>query len=101
MGVFWFGSVVFGVVMAVVLLLCGLSANGQQTLSVVPAMFVFGDSLGDVGNNNHLPFSILKANFPHNGIDYPGRKPTGRFSNGKNTVDFIGMNELMNELIIN
>lgn len=52
-------------------------------------MFVFGDSLGDVGNNNHLPFSILKANFPHNGIDYPGRKPTGRFSNGKNTVDFI------------
>ncbi|MQM13990.1 hypothetical protein Taro_046916 [Colocasia esculenta] len=61
-------------------------SDGQ---SVVPAMYVFGDSLADVGNNNYLPLSLLKANFPHNGVDYPGHKATGRFSNGKNAVDFL------------
>lgn len=57
---------------------------------MVPAMFVFGDSLVDVGNNNHLPASVAKADFPHNGIDFPNKKPTGRFSNGKNAADFLG-----------
>ncbi|RCV42016.1 hypothetical protein SETIT_9G181100v2 [Setaria italica] len=58
------------------------------TAAPVPAIYVFGDSLADVGNNNHLP-TLLRADFPHNGIDYPGRKATGRFSNGKNSVDFL------------
>ncbi|XP_022753924.1 GDSL esterase/lipase At5g55050-like [Durio zibethinus] len=56
---------------------------------MVPAVFVFGDSLVDVGNNNHLAVSVAKANFPHNGIDFPTKKPTGRFCNGKNAADFI------------
>ncbi|EEF32464.1 zinc finger protein, putative [Ricinus communis] len=56
---------------------------------MVPAVFVFGDSLVDVGNNNHLPVSIAKANFPHNGVDFPNKKATGRFSNGKNAADFL------------
>ncbi|KAK1303290.1 GDSL esterase/lipase [Acorus calamus] len=63
-----------------------VSSSYAQT---VPALFMFGDSLVDVGNNNYLPLSLLKANFPHNGVDYPGRKPTGRFSNGRNAADFI------------
>ncbi|CAN4102694.1 unnamed protein product [Withania somnifera] len=49
---------------------------------------MFGDSLIDVGNNNYYP-TIIKANYPYNGLDYPGRKPTGRFCNGKNTADFL------------
>ncbi|KAK3146822.1 hypothetical protein QOZ80_3BG0272720 [Eleusine coracana subsp. coracana] len=57
----------------------------------VPAVYVLGDSLADVGNNNHL-LTLLKADFPHNGIDYPGKKPTGRFSNGKNFPDFLAEN---------
>ncbi|XP_054796252.1 GDSL esterase/lipase At5g55050 [Prosopis cineraria] len=53
------------------------------------ALYVFGDSLVDVGNNNYLKLSIVKANhFPY-GIDFPSKKPTGRFSNGKNAADFI------------
>ncbi|KAK1584035.1 hypothetical protein Q3G72_029276 [Acer saccharum] len=56
---------------------------------MVPAMFVFGDSVVDVGNNNYLPLSVRKANFPHNGIDFSTKKPTGRFSNGKNAADFL------------
>lgn len=57
----------------------------------VPAIYVFGDSLADVGNNNHLELSFLKADFPHNGVDYPGAQATGRYSNGKNYVDFLGI----------
>lgn len=37
-----------------------------------PALFVYGDSLVDVGNNNYLPDPAPKANFPFHGIDYPG-----------------------------
>ncbi|KAL3508471.1 hypothetical protein ACH5RR_027872 [Cinchona calisaya] len=55
----------------------------------VPAVYVFGDSLVDVGNNNYIDGSLLKANYPFNGIDYPGGKSTGRFSNGKNAADFL------------
>jgi hypothetical protein len=56
----------------------------------VEALYVLGDSQADVGNNNYLPASLLKANYPHNGVDYPGGKPTGRFSNGYNFVDLLG-----------
>ncbi|KAH9621883.1 hypothetical protein KSS87_014826 [Heliosperma pusillum] len=64
------------------------SLNNAEA-QLVPALFMFGDSLADVGNNNHLPLSIEKADFPHNGIDFPFHKPTGRFSNGKNAADFL------------
>lgn len=56
----------------------------------VPAVYIFGDSTADVGNNNYLAGSNAKANFPHNGIDFPNSRPTGRFSNGYNGVDFLG-----------
>ncbi|EPS67263.1 hypothetical protein M569_07514, partial [Genlisea aurea] len=55
----------------------------------VQALYIFGDSLVDVGNNNYLPMSILRGDYPFNGIDFPGKKPTGRFSNGKNAADFV------------
>ncbi|CAN6215576.1 unnamed protein product [Urochloa humidicola] len=55
-----------------------------------PAMYVFGDSILDVGNNNYLPGSdVPRANMPYYGIDFPGMIPTGRFSNGYNTADYI------------
>ncbi|CAN1339810.1 GDSL esterase/lipase At5g55050 [Linum perenne] len=61
------------------------AADGQP----VPAVYVFGDSLVDVGNNNYLRVSLAKADFPHNGIDFPNKKPTGRFCNGKNAADWL------------
>ena len=57
---------------------------------MVPAMFVFGDSIVDVGNNNYLQLSFAKANLPHYGIDFPTKKPTGRYTNGMNPADFLG-----------
>jgi len=64
---------------------------GFSMAQMVPAVYVFGDSLVDVGNNNYLSLSIAKANHRHYGIDFLNHKPTGRFSNGKNAADFIGM----------
>lgn len=55
---------------------------------IVPALFVFGDSLIDNGNNNNIP-SFAKANYFPYGIDFNGG-PTGRFCNGLTMVDGIG-----------
>lgn len=55
----------------------------------VPCYFIFGDSLMDNGNNNHL-VTTAKANYVPYGIDFPDG-PTGRFSNGRNIVDVVGL----------
>lgn len=56
---------------------------------IAPCYFIFGDSLVDNGNNNNIN-SLAKANYLPYGIDFPGG-PSGRFSNGKTTVDVISM----------
>ncbi|CAI0475452.1 unnamed protein product [Linum tenue] len=53
----------------------------------VPCCFIFGDSLVDNGNNNHI-LSLARADYPPYGIDFPAG-PSGRFSNGKTTADVI------------
>jgi phospholipase/lecithinase/hemolysin len=71
----------------VLVLLCfGFSVVKAQAQAQVPCFFVFGDSLVDNGNNNGL-ISIARSNYFPYGIDFGG--PTGRFSNGKTTVDVI------------
>ncbi|KAF1893787.1 hypothetical protein Lal_00002317 [Lupinus albus] len=68
--------------------LISFSANDVVGESLFPAMFVFGDSLVDAGNNNYLN-SLAKANFEPYGIDF-SEGPTGRFSNGKTPIDILG-----------
>lgn len=64
-----------------------LAIYGQQ----VPALFIFGDSSVDVGNNNNLFSTIARANFLPYGRDFNNHMPTGRFCNGKLTTDFLGI----------
>nr|GEZ11240.1 GDSL esterase/lipase At5g42170-like [Tanacetum cinerariifolium] len=54
----------------------------------VSAVFAFGDSYIDQGNNNYI-VTLGKSNFPPYGKDFVGGKPTGRFSNGKTLADFF------------
>ncbi|RVW83641.1 GDSL esterase/lipase [Vitis vinifera] len=69
------------------LLLLSLQFSTQVARSQrVPAIFCFGDSLIDDGNNNFLD-SIAKSNYYPYGIDFRG--PTGRFCNGKTIVDLL------------
>lgn len=57
--------------------------------AALPVTYVFGDSLTEVGNNNYMQYSLAKSNYPWYGIDYVGRKATGRFTNGKTIGDII------------
>jgi len=80
---------VFRPALVFLLLLTGLAL---QAVEAHPnAIYVFGDSTVDVGNNNYLNNSTAKANFYYYGIDFPNSTPTGRFSNGLNTADQLGM----------
>ncbi|KAL0365718.1 UNVERIFIED_CONTAM: GDSL esterase/lipase [Sesamum angustifolium] len=54
-----------------------------------PTIFILGDSTADVGTNTYLPGSKVRANFSQYGIDFPHSRPTGRFSNGFNSADFV------------
>ncbi|CAF2251549.1 hypothetical protein BRARA_H01938 [Brassica rapa] len=70
---------------SVLVLYLGLGFNVKAEPQV-PCYFIFGDSLVDNGNNNGLS-SLARADYYPYGIDLGG--PTGRFSNGKTTVDEI------------
>jgi hypothetical protein len=62
--------------------------NCAHAAPQVPCFFIFGDSLADSGNNNHL-VTTAKANYRPYGIDFLNGT-TGRFTNGRTTVDIIG-----------
>ncbi|KAG0520542.1 hypothetical protein BDA96_08G083200 [Sorghum bicolor] len=64
---------------------CSLGSSEVQRRSVVPSIYVFGDSLVDVGNNNFLPPPAPRALSPY-GID---SSLTGRFTNGYNLADLV------------
>lgn len=70
-------------VLALFLLLAGCGSEAQP---LVPALFTFGDSSVDVGNNDYL-HTIIKANFPPYGRDFANHVATGRFCNGKLATD--------------
>lgn len=54
----------------------------------VSAVFVFGDSTSDPGNNNYIK-TAFRGNFKPYGRDFPDQIPTGRFTNGLLASDFI------------
>nr|QGP73757.1 GDSL esterase/lipase [Sedum alfredii] len=54
----------------------------------VPAVFVFGDSTVDPGNNNFIG-TTFRSDFPPYGQDLPDHMPTGRFSDGRLVTDFV------------
>uniref|UniRef100_A0A0D9WQG8 SGNH hydrolase-type esterase domain-containing protein n=1 Tax=Leersia perrieri TaxID=77586 RepID=A0A0D9WQG8_9ORYZ len=70
-------------------------ANPARNIS---AIFIFGDSTVDPGNNNNR-LTLSKANFPPYGQDFPGGLATGRFSNGKAMGDMIASRLGVKELI--
>ncbi|KAF2310854.1 hypothetical protein GH714_017655 [Hevea brasiliensis] len=54
----------------------------------VPAIFTFGDSIVDAGNNHFNKNCSVQADFPPYGSTF-FHHPTGRFTNGRTVVDFI------------
>lgn len=75
-------------IMIILVLLVISFATNNIIVAEGRALFVFGDSLVDNGNNNYLATSA-RADSPPYGIDFPTHRPTGRFSNGLNIPDII------------
>lgn len=84
----WLGSSGVVLIMMILVVQCSTSIGSVSAAAQVPAMFIFGDSLIDVGNNNYLS-SLAKSNYYPYGCDFRAG-PTGRFSNGRTVVDMLG-----------
>jgi len=74
----------------VLVVLCSLPVLPLQACAtkkpLVPAMFVFGDSLVDDGNND----ALARADYYPYGVDFPPLgAATGRFCNGKTVADAL------------
>ncbi|KQK01993.1 GDSL esterase/lipase At5g55050 [Brachypodium distachyon] len=68
------------------LLVSAVAREREEVPPLVPAVYVFGDSTMDIGNNRYLE-NAEPLQFPY-GIDLPG-VPTGRASNGYVMSDSI------------
>ena len=76
------------------LLLCHHAATASTTTAAtftrrITALYVFGDSTVDPGNNNYLPTALFRANHKPYGLNFPGGVPSGRFSDGRLVPDYI------------
>lgn len=69
--------------------ICCFDNHNHHVQNKVKALFVFGDSMYDPGNNNYLNNPLAyQANFKPYGESY-FKHPTGRFSDGRLIPDFI------------
>ncbi|CAN6456878.1 unnamed protein product [Victoria cruziana] len=75
---------------AVLFLFCVIVSSLAQAFaaSTVPALFVFGDSIVDSGNNVFVRNSTAVADFPPYGVDFFAA--TGRFTNARILTDVLG-----------
>uniref|UniRef100_A0A1D1YI19 GDSL esterase/lipase At1g06990 n=1 Tax=Anthurium amnicola TaxID=1678845 RepID=A0A1D1YI19_9ARAE len=64
------------------------SAPTAAAVLNISAVFAFGDSTLDPGNNNAIP-TLVRANHPPYGCDFPGQVATGRFSDGQLITDYL------------
>ncbi|XP_042755674.1 GDSL esterase/lipase At5g33370-like [Lactuca sativa] len=64
-------------------------ATKDAASATVGPIFIFGDSIVDVGTNNYLKNCTAQVNHPYYGVDYPHSIATGRFSNGLNPADCV------------
>ncbi|KAF4353388.1 hypothetical protein F8388_016346 [Cannabis sativa] len=77
--------ILLGMLFTLVLFCLTISTTASPS---IPAVFAFGDSTVDPGNNNGLT-TIFRGNHAPYGRDFPGSIPSGRFSNGKLSTDYL------------
>ena len=65
------------------------TAPSSSPVPLAPALFVIGDSSVDCGTNNFLGTFARADHLPY-GKDFDTHQPTGRFSNGRIPVDYLG-----------
>ncbi|EPS60516.1 hypothetical protein M569_14287, partial [Genlisea aurea] len=63
-------------------------AGKQGGAALFPAIFVFGDSTVDPGNNDYIA-TLFRGDHPPYGQNFPGKAATGRCSDGKLIPDIL------------
>lgn len=85
-------------ILSLLFFLSTLTLSSANASNKVSAVFAFGDSTIDSGNNNRLNTLFRCDHIPY-GRDFPTHVPTGRFSNGKISTDYLtqilGIKELL------
>ncbi|BAF19235.1 GDSL esterase/lipase At5g37690 [Oryza sativa Japonica Group] len=76
-------------VLVVAMVISGGGGVAAAVTSKKPVIYIFGDSMSDVGNNNYLILSLAKSDYPWYGVDYETGFPTGRFTNGRTIGDIM------------
>ncbi|EOX99898.1 GDSL-motif lipase/hydrolase 6 [Theobroma cacao] len=71
-------------ILVVILIFSSTLASSRN----VPAIFIFGDSIFDAGNNHFNKNCSVQADFSPYGSTF-FHQPTGRFTNGRTVADFI------------
>ncbi|RZC78087.1 hypothetical protein C5167_002314 [Papaver somniferum] len=64
------------------------SFSGSAPQNRIPAVYAFGDSTLDSGNNDYITTLFTGDHLPY-GRDFPGHAASGRFTNGRLTGDFL------------
>jgi hypothetical protein len=83
-------SIFFNVFLIIALVFQTHASKIDYRSNKYKALFIFGDSFLDAGNNNYINTTSLdQANFLPYGETY-FKFPTGRFSDGRLISDFIG-----------
>ncbi|XP_071685605.1 GDSL esterase/lipase At2g30220-like [Rutidosis leptorrhynchoides] len=77
----------FTIFIFILLLKVSISVSTKNLTNLFTSVIVFGDSTADSGNNNYISTPFKADHLPY-GRDFPGKIPTGRFSNGKLVPDF-------------
>ena len=67
---------------------CTKCSDDTKVLRNNSALFIFGDSAFDAGNNNYINTSFQADYFPYGETFF--KYPTGRFCDGRLVPDFIG-----------
>ncbi|CAN8317529.1 unnamed protein product [Cochlearia groenlandica] len=62
--------------------------NATTPTQPITALYAFGDSTVDSGNNNYIP-TLFRSNHAPYGKSFPAKLSTGRFSDGKLATDYI------------
>ncbi|XXG82248.1 hypothetical protein AAC387_Pa10g0236 [Persea americana] len=77
-----------GTIILLFTLFFSIVSHSSAEAHSISAIFAFGDSTIDPGNNNYIGTWFRGDHSPY-GHDFPGQVATGRFSNGKLMTDFL------------
>ncbi|XP_074274257.1 GDSL esterase/lipase At2g40250-like [Silene latifolia] len=72
-----------------VILATTAAASAANSTHPVSAIYVFGDSTVDSGNNDYMKATLFRADHAPYGENFPNRVATGRFSDGLIATDYL------------